>query len=317
MTGPTGYPPGRDRAGIIVLVDGRLALIERVRTPDSAPYWVVPGGGVEPGEAPAETAVREAWEELGLDVRLRSEEATVVARTDDHVEHYFLADVVGGTFGTGTGPEWDPGRGRGTYTPVLLSLEEAAHRVLAPFPVVEPILRAMATGDWTPREVVDAASIVPTRVRAGGFLLDEHDRVLLHVGDTGDGHGTYYEVPGGGVEAGETPAQAVVRELEEEAGIHVRIERELATIYRQRDNGINGRQHYFLVRSEGRSGRVVLDHEPIFDQVWMPVADLRELPVWPKRLGWRVAHWHATGAWPERPVELVDDIEDLRPPCTW
>jgi 8-oxo-dGTP pyrophosphatase MutT (NUDIX family) len=60
----TPYPLGRDRAGVIVVIDGRLALIERVRTPESAPYWVVPGGGIEPGESPAETAIREAREEL-------------------------------------------------------------------------------------------------------------------------------------------------------------------------------------------------------------------------------------------------------------
>ena len=86
------YPLGRDRAGVIVLIDGRLALIERVRTPGSSPYWVVPGGGVEPGESPADTAVREAREELGLEVRLRSDAATFVLRTDDHLEHYFLVE---------------------------------------------------------------------------------------------------------------------------------------------------------------------------------------------------------------------------------
>lgn len=311
----TPYPLGRDRAGAIVVIDGRLALIERVRTPDSPPYWVVPGGGVEPGETPAETALREAHEELGLEVRLRADEATFVVRADDHLEHYFVVDVVAGTFGSGAGPEWDPHRGRGTYTPVLVSLDEAVHRELAPFPVVEPLLRALATGDWTPREVCDLRQRTAGRVRAGGLLLDGDDRVLLHRGD-GD-LGTYYEVPGGGIEEGETPAEAVVRELEEEAGVHVRIDRELATIFRQRETGACGVQHYFLVRAEGHSGRTILEHEPIFEQVWVPVADLAELPVWPKRLGWRVAHWHATGTWPDRPVVLADAIEDLRPPCTW
>lgn len=124
-----------------------------MRSPGSAPYWVVPGGGVEEGESPAETAVREAREELGLEVRLRSDDATFVVRTDDHLEHYFLVDVVSGTFGSGTGPEWDPDRGRGTYTPVLLSAEEAAGRDLAPAPVAGAIVEALRTGDWTPREI--------------------------------------------------------------------------------------------------------------------------------------------------------------------
>jgi 8-oxo-dGTP pyrophosphatase MutT (NUDIX family) len=32
--------------------------------------WVLPGGSIEPGESPADTAVREIWEETGLRVRL-------------------------------------------------------------------------------------------------------------------------------------------------------------------------------------------------------------------------------------------------------
>ena len=305
------YPIGRHRAGALVLIDGRLALVDRVR-PGSPPYSVVPGGGIEPGETPGEAAVREAKEELGLDVRLRSQEPTILVRAPDHLQHYFLVDVVGGTFGPGDGPEWEPDRNRGTYTPVLVTPDEALRRELTPLPVAEPLLRAFVTGDWTPVEVGDLRALEPSRVRAGGLCLDEDDRVLLHVGDLG--RGTFYEIPGGGVEAGETPAEAVVRELEEEAGLHVRVDRELATIYRE--GGVNGRQHYFLVRPEGSSGRAALDHEPIFEQVWVPAAELADLPIWPKRLGWRFARWFAEG-WPDRPVELTDAVQDLAPPCRW
>ncbi len=310
MTAPFPDPTGRDRAGVIVVIDGRLALIERVRTPDSAPYWVVPGGGVESGESPAATAVREAKEELGLDVQLRSADAEITVRAQDHVEHYFLVDVVGGTFGPGAGPEWDPPRGRGTYTPTLVPFEDAVHLDLAPFAVAEPLLRALATGDWSPQEVADPTQVEPRRVRAGGFCLDDDGRVWLLTGDAGDG--LFFEIPGGGVEAGETPEQAVVRELEEELGLHVDVECELATIWKD-----ERREHYFLVRATGSSGRTQLDHESFFTPVQVPASTLADLAVWPKRLGWRFAAWHAAADWPVRPVQLTDTIDDLEPRCRW
>lgn len=300
----------RSRAGVIVVVDGRLALIDRVRT-GSAPYCAVPGGGVEPGETFEEAAVREAKEELGLDVALHSTTPVFIVREAESEHRYFLADVLGGTFGTGTGPEWDPGRGRGTYTPVLVTPAEAAVRSIAPFAVEEAVLRSFVTGDWpsVALELRDPRDAPPVRVRAGAICIDESDRVVLNQGDDG---GPFYELPGGGVEPGETVEEAVVRELEEEAGIHVRIERELARVWK------DGREeHYFLVRPEGRSSRSHLDLEPGFTQEWVPISSLGDLPLWPKRLVWRVAAWHARGSWPDVPVDLIDTILDLDPPCRW
>lgn len=48
--------------------DGRvlLALWNEGRTPS----WTMPGGGIEPGEDPADAAVREVREETGFDVEL-------------------------------------------------------------------------------------------------------------------------------------------------------------------------------------------------------------------------------------------------------
>jgi 8-oxo-dGTP pyrophosphatase MutT (NUDIX family) len=303
----------RDRASVIVVVDGRLALIDRVRD-GAGPYSVVPGGGVEPGESIEEAAIREAKEELGLDVSLRSSEPVFVVRRDEGDQHYFLADACGGTLGTGDGPEFDPARGRGTYTPVLVTPEEAVHRHLVPLPVSEELLRGFVTGEWPEAtvELTDPRDRPPRRVRAGAICLDDDDRVLANRGEWD--RGPFYELPGGGVDEGETPEEAVVRELEEEAGLHVQIERELARVWR-RDQA----EHYYLVRPDGYSGRHAhhLDLEPGFTQVWLPIASLGDEPVWPKRLAWRVAAWHERGRWPDEPVPLIDSIFDLRPPCRW
>ena len=56
------------RAAIVIVKDGQVALIKRVR--DGSTYYVFPGGGVETGETPEHAAVREAREELGVEVRL-------------------------------------------------------------------------------------------------------------------------------------------------------------------------------------------------------------------------------------------------------
>lgn len=296
---------------MIVLVDGRLALIDRVR-PGSEPYSSVPGGGVEAGETFEEAAVREAKEELGLDVVLRSSEPVFICRPAEGEHRYFLADVLGGTFGTGTGPEWEPGQGRGTYTPVVVTPNEATARAIAPFVIEEALLRSFVSGEWpdTVLELADPRDTPPWRVRAGAVCVDENDRVVLNRGERASG--LFYEIPGGGVESGETVEEAVVRELEEETGIHVRIERKLAQVWK------DGREeHYFLVRPDGRSTRTTLDLEPGFTLEWVPISSLGDLPVWPKRLAWRVAQWHAESAWPDPPVELIDSILDLDPPGRW
>ncbi|AHG03286.1 ADP-ribose pyrophosphatase [Halobacterium sp. DL1] len=59
---------GRGGAGARVTDDeGRVLLIRHPRDPGQ---WVLPAGGHEPGESFAETAVREVWEETGVDCEL-------------------------------------------------------------------------------------------------------------------------------------------------------------------------------------------------------------------------------------------------------
>ena len=52
----------RTRAGVVLIEDGKVALIERHRA--GLDYFVFPGGGVDDGETPEQAAVREAMEEL-------------------------------------------------------------------------------------------------------------------------------------------------------------------------------------------------------------------------------------------------------------
>lgn len=132
--------PVPHRAGVLLLSDQGVAAIERIR--DGQHYHVLPGGRVDPGETSAEAAVREAREELGLEVRLVGRIADVVAR--DGLQHYYAAEVVSGVFGTGTGEEMNhpPDSAEGTYRAVWLPTNALVAANLKPPAMAEALQAA-------------------------------------------------------------------------------------------------------------------------------------------------------------------------------
>src|SRR5512145_1927308 len=139
------------RARAIIIRNRHIALIKRQR--GERIYYVVPGGGMEAGENPQQTAIRESREELGLVVAIER----LLARVTYHgrEQYYFLARVTGGHFGTGIGPEMTgkyPSE-RGTYTPVWVPLNTIEKIELFPPSIAELVSRAIVHG-W-PDSVVE------------------------------------------------------------------------------------------------------------------------------------------------------------------
>jgi 8-oxo-dGTP diphosphatase len=86
------------RAAVVLRDERRVALVRRVD--DRHTYLTFPGGEVQAGEQPADAALREAREELGVRVVLGPR--LLIEELRGETAHYFSAVVVGGELGTGT-----------------------------------------------------------------------------------------------------------------------------------------------------------------------------------------------------------------------
>ena len=138
----------RIRAGIVLIQENKVALIERHRA--GLHYFVFPGGGVDEGETPEQAAVREAMEELGIEVAIKQRVAEVQLGQKSR-QIYFLVDRIGGEFGTGVGEEYtasdpqDPEEG--IYIPVWMPIEELPlHTNIHPADVAKLVLKSIQEG---------------------------------------------------------------------------------------------------------------------------------------------------------------------------
>lgn len=79
--------PRGDRAAVFVVRSGRILVLRREKR--GRRYLAVPGGTLDPGETPAEAAVRELSEETGLAVTVGAPVLTL--RNAGRTETYFDA----------------------------------------------------------------------------------------------------------------------------------------------------------------------------------------------------------------------------------
>ena len=92
---------------------------------------------------------------------------------------------------------------------------------------------------------------------ARAIVLDEDGNVALHLIHRDDmfGNQWYYETPGGGVDEGEAPEEAVVRECEEELGYRVEILSFLGDVLDYYNKiGRENHNHYYLCKRKEKVG---------------------------------------------------------------
>ena len=123
-----------------------------------------------------------------------------------------------------------------------------------------------------------------TNVRhiARGFVLNKEGKIAIHLIKRNDSFGdaSYYETPGGGIDEGETPEEAFIRESEEEIGWHCEILKELGIVEdaynRLSRKNIN---HFYLAKAISPCPKhFVSDGDSLIaDTLW---ADPKELLKW-------------------------------------
>jgi 8-oxo-dGTP diphosphatase len=207
--------------GICRNADGWVLLARNSDLSEFPGQWTLPGGGVEQGEHPDDAVVREFAEETGLSVRidtLRTVTADVVRLPTGPLEHtdrlVYDVSVIGGSLRAETGGttdrvEWIPSR-------------ELAGLSLMPFTA-----HALGLSDPPPSATSsDELLARPERVqRFGAYAAatDPDRRILLTQISEGYGGAGLWHVPGGGTDHGETPEQALHRELYEETSQRGRV----------------------------------------------------------------------------------------------
>jgi 8-oxo-dGTP diphosphatase len=194
--------------------------------------WSLPGGAIDHGEHPNDTAIRETAAETGLSIALtglRDVLADMRALPHRGVTIHTDRLVYSGRVRGGSVRERHD---QSTDLVRWVPLAEAKELLLRPFTAIALGL-APADVDLRPDEVPDFPSFHiaegpdglhrTQRFAAYAVATDKHDRVLLtRVSPGYPGEGRWH-LPGGGTDHGETPEAALARELAEETAQQGRI----------------------------------------------------------------------------------------------
>ncbi|WP_203337283.1 NUDIX hydrolase [Nocardioides limicola] len=269
-------------AAYAVILRGDRILLSRL-APRVTPTerWTLPGGGLEHGEHPRDAVVREVREETGLRV-------TVTDSAHLHSVHM---------------PEtWRDGRQVDAHA--LRIVYEGWVAPDAPEPQVQEVDGSTVESRWIPVAEVLSGEVptvplvrralaehrIAQRQRLAVYAWIERDgRVLLtRISSKGPGRGAW-TLPGGGIDHGEPPEAALIREIAEETGltgsptgllgVHHHHFTGVAPTGREED--FHGIGLIFAATVDGATPRVV-ESDGTTDAVeWVPISEVGQRPIVP------------------------------------
>jgi 8-oxo-dGTP diphosphatase len=264
MSEPSQPQPGSFRlsAAVFARRGGEILILKR-GLGEMTGAWYLPGGGVDAGETPEEAARRELMEEAGLKV---DGPLTLIGAVPMHV---YGQDSVQFVYACSC-PEGD----------VVLSDEHVGFRWIDAREYRDRYfgdeqMAIVTEGDARRAQIVHAVRknlddyiawldhrFEDLQLRLMGFTVDaflvREGQILVLKRAGGVGSGAWY-VPGGVVDRGEDPADAVVREVLEETGLRIEAP-ELLRVWSW--SAQNGRDAYHAAYvSPAPDGEVQISHE--------------------------------------------------------
>ena len=234
--------------------------------------WTLPGGGIDFGEHPRDAVVREVYEETGLHAQVGEHawvDSALIAGGDDGDERQAVRIVYDGWVGADA-PE-----------PRVVEIDGST--VDAAWHLLDDVLGGRLPVVQLVRDALEAHLPAKRQRLAAKALIRRGDRVLLarlsvHAVETGR-----WTLPGGGVDHGESPESALIREVMEEAGLSLTVK----TLIGVQDshltgNAPDGRREDFHAVNLVYEAEVPIGAEPVVREVdgttdaveWVAVADI-------------------------------------------
>jgi 8-oxo-dGTP diphosphatase len=272
----------RVAAYAVIIRDEQILLSRLAARLTSKELWTLPGGGLDHGEDPRDAVVREVHEETGLAASIG--EAA-------HVYSSHQSDT------------WRHGRRADAHS--LRIVYDGWVPVDSPDPHVVEVDGSTMEAAWKPlKDVLDGT--VPTvglvtevlekhravrlqRVAAYALVVRDDEVLLVRNSPRGPYPGGW-TLPGGGIDHGESPQQAAVREVHEETGLDLTVG-EVLTVADSHFEGTapSGRTEDFHTVQIIFEGTVSGDRAPrVLDvggtsdeAAWVPLGDLDGLVLRP------------------------------------